>query len=202
MKWSTSKKILIWGGLSSIILVGTLLLVRPKTKYGCSNSFLFLGDSITANSNGYVEMLKSQCPTSKIKKISKVGAQSGWILNEYKKELNKGGKHDVVNILIGVNDVFGGRNSNKTKSNIQEVINLANNNGSKVVFISSPSVKFYSKTTPEKLRLMTDLEVWARGNKGIHHFINARQSTEDRGLFSPDFLHLNNKGHQVIYSFV
>ena len=60
----------------SILVVGvtatTLFFVLKRArKYSCKNSFLFLGNSITANSYGYVEMLQNKCPNARIKKYQK-----------------------------------------------------------------------------------------------------------------------------------
>ena len=189
----------------SILVIGmtataVVMILKRRKKYGCKNSFLFLGNSQTANSNGYVEKMKAKCPNAHIKKISKVGAKSDWILNEYKKELSSGGKYDVVNILIGVNDIFARNSIEKAKANIQEILDLAKANGSKVVFIGSPTSMFYSKTNPTHLRLAEDLEEWARKNKGVQHFVDIKPSTERQDVFAPDLLHLNNKGHEIIFN--
>lgn len=189
----------------SILVVGvtatTLFFVLKRSrKYSCKNSFLFLGNSITAYSNGYVEMMKEKCPNSRIKKISKVGAKSDWILNEYKKELDTGAQYDVVNILIGINDIYARQSIEKTKQNIQEILNLAKQNKSKVVFITPPTLKYYSKTKPIHLQLAKDLQTWVSKNKGIKYVVDITKDTDNTALFSKDLLHLNNSGHKVIFN--
>jgi len=186
---------------SAIILSLTLFFIVRKRKGGkikCSDKVLFLGNSQTANSNSYVERLSKHCG-SNFTKISKVGAKSDWILDEYKDEIKKGKKYNWVSIMIGGNDIFARKSIDKAKKNLNTLFALAQKQNSKVLVITSPSKLFYSKTTPTHLQLADDLEKWLKQNKNVDKFISITKESENKDYFARDNLHLNSKGQEMIF---
>lgn len=183
-----------------VVLIGitSFILVNRKKKLSCKDGILFLGDSQTANSNGYVERLEKHCDT-KFTKLSKVGAKSDWILQAYKDEVAKGKKYDWVSIMIGGNDIFARKSIDKTKANLNELFDLIKKNKSKVLVMSSPTKLYYNKTDATHLRLGDELENWLDTNKKINKFIPMTELTENQRLFSSDNLHINSDGQEVVF---
>ena len=183
-----------------ILIVGvtSFIFVKRKKKVSCKDGILFLGDSQTANSNGYVERLEKHCDTN-FTKIAKVGAKSDWILQAYKDEVAKGKKYDWVSIMIGGNDIFARKSIDKTKTNLDELFKLIKANKSKILVISSPSKLYYGKTDKTHLRLADELEGWLDTNKQIDKFIPISELTENEKFFRSDKLHINNDGQEVVF---
>lgn len=183
-----------------ILIVGvtSFILVKRKKKLSCKDGILFLGDSQTANSNGYVERLEKHCDTN-FTKIAKVGAKSDWILQAYKDEVAKGKKYDWVSIMIGGNDIFARKSIDKTKTNLDELFKLIKANKSKILVMSSPSKLYYGKTDNTHLRLADELEGWLDTNKQIDKFIPMTELTENEKLFRSDKLHINNDGQEAVF---
>lgn len=187
--------------LIGVMLIGvtTFIFLRKRKKIKCNQNILFLGNSQTANRNGYVERLTKQCGTDTFKKIAKVGAKSDWILEQYQNEIDKGAKYDVVSVMIGGNDIFARKSIDKTKQNLDKLFDLAKSNKSKVIVLSSPTKEFYSKTQPIHLELANELESWLNKHKKVSTYIPIGQKTSNANLFASDNLHLNSKGQEVVY---
>ena len=183
-----------------VVLIGitSFVLIKRKKNLSCKDGILFLGDSQTANSNGYVERLEKHCDTN-FTKIAKVGAKSDWILQAYKDEVAKGKKYDWVSIMIGGNDIFARKSIDKTKTNLDELFKLIKQNKSKILVMSSPSKLYYNKTDKTHLRLADELEEWLDTNKRIDRFIPMTTLTENEDLFRSDKLHINNDGQEVVF---
>ena len=200
MKRSTKNILIIVG--SSVVLLGLMsffIARKRRNKIDCKDNVLFLGNSQTANSSGYVEKLQKHCKNSNFTKVAKVGAKSDWILNEYKSLIEKGKEYDWVSIMIGGNDIFARLKIDKTKQNLQEIFELAKKNGSKIMFISSPSKKFYDRSTPKHLELAMELENWVKENKLVNVFVPITDITSKQELFRSDMLHINNEGQEVVF---
>lgn len=185
---------------ASILGVATYLLIRNKKRVKCKDKVLFLGDSQTANRNSYVEKLQKDCGKHNFKKIAKVGAKSDWILEQYQNEINNGNKYDVISVMIGGNDIFARKSIDKTKKNLNALFDLAKKNKSKVLVITSPSKRFYSKSDEVHLRLADELESWFKQHKKVDLFFPITKKTEKRELFASDNLHLNSKGQELVYN--
>jgi lysophospholipase L1-like esterase len=200
MKRSTRNILIVVG--TSVVLLGLMsffIVRKRRNKINCKDNVLFLGNSQTANTSGYVEKLQKHCKNSNFTKVAKVGAKSDWILNEYKNLVEKGKKYDWVSVMIGGNDIFARLSIDKTKRNLQELFELANKNGSKIMFISSPSKKFYDKSTPRHIELAMELENWVKENKLVNVFIPISKVTANENLFRSDMLHINNEGQEVVF---
>lgn len=177
----------------------TYLTIKKLAKKDLSKaSLLFIGDSTTANSNGYVEKIQAKFPSAKIKKIAKVGEKTDWMLNELKKELATGNKYDVVTFLAGSNDIFSTLRIDKAESNLDEMYSLAKKNGAKVVAITPPNKSFYPNTTDKHRQLISDFDKWIRSNKKVDVFIDLDKLVSKKELFASDFQHINNQGHEIL----
>lgn len=161
-------------------------------------SFLFIGDSTTANTNGYVEKIQAKFPSSKIKKIAKVGEKTDWMLNELKKELATGNKYDVVTFLAGSNDIFSTLRIDKAEANLDEMYSLAKKNGAKVIAITPPNKSFYPNTNNKHRQLISDFNKWIKGNEKVDVVIDLNSLVAKKELFASDFQHINNKGHEIL----
>lgn len=192
--------------IGSIVLVSaiavtaiTYFTIKKLTKKDLSKaSFLFVGDSTTANTNGYVEKIQAKFPNAKIKKISKVGEKTDWMLNELKKELATGNKYDVVTVLGGSNDIFSTLRIDKAEANLDEMYSLAKKMGAKVVAITPPNKSFFPNTTDKHRQLISDFDKWIRNNKKVDIFIDLDKLVDKKELFASDFQHINNKGHEIL----
>jgi lysophospholipase L1-like esterase len=200
---SRKRKILIWSIVGGVAIIGitTFFILRKKRKkIKCKQRILFLGNSQTASTRGYVEKLQKECGTDTFKKLAKVGAKSDWILEQYQKEIQSGNKYDVVSVMIGGNDIFARKSIDKTKKNLDTLFGLAKKNKSKVIVLSSPTKLFYSKTEPIHLQLADELEDWLNKNKNVDVFIPITKKTENKELFASDNLHLNQKGQELVFN--
>ena len=67
------------------------------------------------------------------------------------------------------------------------------------MFISSPSKKFYDRSTPKHLELAMELENWVKENKLVNVFVPISDITSKQELFRSDMLHINNEGQEVVF---
>ena len=177
----------------------TYFTIKKITKKDSSKgNFLFIGDSTTANSSGYVEKIQAKFPDAKIKKIAKVGEKTDWMLNELKKELANGVKYDLISFLGGSNDIFATLRIDKAESNLDEMYALAKKNGALVVAITLPNKSFFPNTTDKHRQLISDFNKWIKGNKKVDIVIDLNNLVAKKELFASDFQHINNQGHEIL----
>ena len=188
---------LIGLGVSATLILATVYVISRFKKVKCSNSFLFVGDSNTAGSNSYADKFMSKCKNPKNKKIAKVGAKTSWMLPELSSELSKN-KYDVITILAGSNDIFGGTPISESKSNMDKMLFLAKKNGAKVVVITPPYKGYYSKTTQKHLDLIKEWNDYLRKHPIPFKFIDFSKIVKDKSYFANDNQHVNSSGHQVL----
>lgn len=187
--------------LASAIAVAaaTYYTIKKLTKKDLSRGrFLFIGDSTTANPNGYVEKIQSKFPNAKIKKIAKVGEKTDWMLQKLKDELATGAKYDVITFLGGSNNIFGTLRIDKAESDLDEMYSLAKKNGALVVAITPPNKAFFPNTTDKHKQLISDFNKWIKSNKKVDIVIDLNNLVYKRELFASDFQHINNKGHEIL----
>lgn len=177
----------------------TYFTIKKLTKKDLSKaSFLFIGDSTTANPNGYVEKIQAKFPNAKIKKIAKVGAKTDWMLDQLKQELSTGAKYDVATFLGGSNNIFGDLRIDKAESDLDEMYSLAKKNGALVVAITPPNKSFFPNTTDKHRQLISDFDKWIKSNKKVDVFIDLDKLVNKKELFASDFQHINNQGHDIL----
>ena len=177
----------------------TYFTIKKLTKKDLSKaSFLFIGDSTTANTSGYVEKIQTKFPNAKIKKIAKVGEKTDWMLDQLKQELATGTKYDVITFLGGSNDIFGTLRIDKAEANLDEMYSIAKKNGALVVAITPPNKSFFPNTTEKHRQLISDFDKWIRSNKKVDVFIDLDKLVNKKELFASDFQHINNQGHVIL----
>ncbi len=175
-----------------------LLNRKNKIKDYSKASYLFLGDSTTANTNGYVEKIQKALPDAKIKKIAEPSQKTGWMLTQLKNEIAKGNKYDVISTLGGSNNIFGDLRIDKAESDLDEIYSLAKKMGAKVVAITPPNKSFFPNTTDKHRQLISDFDKWIRENKKVDIFIDLDKLSNNKNLFASDYQHINNAGHEIL----
>jgi len=181
------------------VAAATYFTIKKLTKKDLSKgSFLFIGDSTTANTNGYVEKIQSKFPNAKIKKIAKVGQKTDWMLDQLKQELSNGSKYDVITFLGGSNDIFSTLRIDKAESNLDDMYTIAKKNGALVVAITPPNKAFYPNTTDKHRQLISDFNKWIKSNKKVDVVVDLNNLVDKKELFASDFQHINNKGHEIL----
>ncbi len=175
-----------------------LLNRKGKIKDYSKASYLFLGDSTTANTNGYVEKIQKALPDAKIKKIAEPSQKTGWMLTQLKNEIAKGNKYDVVSTLGGSNNIFGDLRIDKAESDLDEIYSLAKKMGAKVVAITPPNKSFFPNTTDKHRQLISDFDKWIKENKKVDIFIDLDKLSNNKNLFASDYQHINNAGHEIL----
>lgn len=184
---------------SIFVAAATYFTIKKLTKKDLSKgSFLFIGDSTTANTNGYVEKIQSKFPNAKIKKNAKVGAKTDWMLEQLKQELATGNKYDVATFLGGSNNIFGTLRIDKAESDLDEMYSLAKKNGALVVAITPPNKSFFPNTTDKHRQLISDFNKWIKANKKVDVVVDLNNLVDKKELFASDFQHINNKGHEIL----
>lgn len=123
-----------WYILGSIGLVGVGVAVAflfsgfRKIKNRNPKKLLFVGDSITTGQSAYPSIIQSQRSDLTIDKVSSVGKQTSWMLDNLKNQLSSN-KYDRVYIYGGINDAFSSVPVSTSLANIQEMVDLINQNG-------------------------------------------------------------------------
>jgi lysophospholipase L1-like esterase len=101
---------------------------------------LFLGDSMTVDTQGYAEQFKATHPDWSVTKSAVNGQDSSQLLTALKAiKQNGDGGYAAVSILIGTNDVYKGLTTAKTESNLDEIYTLSKQLGAKVIAVSPPA---------------------------------------------------------------
>lgn len=181
------------------VAAATYYTIKKITKKDLSKGrFLFIGDSTTANTNGYVEKIQAKFPNAKIKKIAKVGEKTDWMLQKLKDELATGAKYDVITFLGGSNNIFGTLRIDKAESDLDDMYSLAKKNGALVVAITPPNKAFFPNTTDKHRQLISDFNKWIKSNKKVDVVVDLNNLVDKKELFASDFQHINNKGHEIL----
>lgn len=199
--------VVILGGIATAIYLVTKNKNKPEDKKEPKknednkkvSSILFVGDSNTFANFSYADQLKKLYPNLKIKKIAMNGANSDWARTQLERELQNN-KYDIISILIGSNDIYGGKSIASTKGNLDAMYNLAHNKGSKVLAITPPSKDFYLERTNAKQNMLSDLINWMKSNKNIDDFINFKAMTPSITFFSSgdEYLHPQAQAHKLL----
>jgi lysophospholipase L1-like esterase len=181
--------------------IGFYLYNRGNSKSTASKvkSILFIGDSNTFANFSYADQLKKTFPNLIIKKIAQNGANSNWARTQLENEL-KTNRYDIVSILIGSNDIYGGMKLTDTKNNLDAMYNLAHSKGSKVIAVTPPNKDFYVSKTDDKQKMLSDLVNWIKNNNNKDYFIDFYNMTKDKSLFTSadGYLHPQAKAHTAL----
>ena len=186
----TQIKIVVLGCL--VVLLMYQLSKKPKPLI---RKILFVGDSNTVANFSYANKIKQSHPDLTVKIIAENGKNTSWMLSKLKSELSKE-KYDVVSILGGSNDIYGGLPFSVTKSNLLEMEKLIKSNHSIPIFVSPPSKSFYVNKTPAKELALKNLIDWMNDHR-FDNLIDFNSITNFKNLFSPSdgYLHPQAKAH-------
>lgn len=202
-----------WYILGSIGLVGVGVAVAflfssfRKIKNRNPKKLLFVGDSITTGQSAYPSIIQSQRNDLTIDKVSSVGKQTSWMLDNLKNQLSSN-KYDRVYIYGGINDAFSSVPVSTSLANIQEMVDLINQNGADAFviqgyvidgfmdYIKMPITQYV--TTKEDYIPLIEKYKQLQGsipsvikNANIIKPINIEDKTQDG-------IHPNNEGQQII----
>lgn len=174
-----------------------------KSKQGLS-SILFVGDSNTFYPWSYADQFIANFPKVRSKKLAKIGVKTDWMLTELKKELAKN-KYDVVCILGGSNDIYGGSTVEKAKSNLASMFTLVNKSGGWAIGITPPSKKYFTRRKANLDEMLFTLwdwywSGWAFKNTGLGRWIDFIEITSDKKYFSwkDGYLHPQKEAHTIL----
>lgn len=187
-------------GAGVLILGGLIFAYQKELKrffFGCSKTFLFVGDSNTAGSTSYADKVMAMCNNPKNKKIAKSGAKTSWMLPELENEL-KANKYDVITILAGSNDIFARLSITEAKENMNKMLELAEKNGAKTVVITPPYKGHFPKTTDKHWALIGEWNKFLENHPLPSKFLDFSKIVQDKSLFRSDNQHVNSEGHQVL----
>ena len=170
------------------------LLFEQKTEN--KPSILFVGDSQTASNVSYARrLLISKTISGKI--VAKVGASMKKIYSMFQSNF-KPNTYDVVCIMGGNNDAG---NSNIDTDSFSNIIQTAQDGGSKVILITCPTMEYINKSMyPGKYPSSTKIPEWQRSlaSKFDIPVIDANSLFNDPTYFSKDGLHLNSLAQKVL----
>lgn len=195
-----SNKKIITGIVIGGIAVGlAMIYFSKKNKSKGVSSILFIGDSNTFANFSYADQLKKSFPNLTVKKISKNGAKTDWMKLQLATEL-KNNKYDVVAVLGGSNDIYGGQTINFSKNNLDDIYKLIHDKGSKVLAITPPNKDYYVNKTEAKQKMLFDLVGWMKNNKNIDNLIDFHTITANKNFFnsSDGYLHANSSAHKLL----
>lgn len=169
--------------------------VKPNSK------FLFIGDSNTKANFSYADKLRKEYEEAEVHKLAENGKKTEWMYNELKKLHDSGQTYDVISILGGSNDISAGVWLYKTKSNLNNIFNLAKKMAKIVVVVSPPSKDFYTKFTDKQREELNELVKWLSENKQVDYFIDFKKITSRKDYFSEsdDYLHPQSIAHDELY---
>lgn len=194
---NNKNKIIIGSVIAGIAIGLTLIYLSNNNKE--VKSILFIGDSNTVANFSYADQLKRDFPNLNIKKIAQNGANTSWMKTQLENEL-KNNKYDIVAILGGSNDVYGGQKLEFSKSNLSEMYDMAKDKGSKVMAITPPNKNFYVNKNEAKQKTLNDLVIWIKGNKNVDYFIDFYDITNNKNYFTSadGYLHPQSPAHKLL----
>jgi lysophospholipase L1-like esterase len=121
---------------------------KTKSNSIRGKKLLFLGDSHTVPSNGWVEALTINAGADSFDKRAANGKTTEWMLTQLKTYLAYHRPSFVI-VWGGANDAYGNIPQSKTIANMQSIIDVANNKGARVIFVTGydPSKVSYNFDT-------------------------------------------------------
>jgi lysophospholipase L1-like esterase len=182
----------------AVALTVTAILVFISRRKPKAKKVLAIGDSNTVASFSYVDKLRRLYPSLEIKKIAKNGANTNWMLEQLRSEL-KSNKYDLVIVLGGSNDVYGGLSLETTQKNMLSMNSLIKSSGARSLFISPPSKQFYTAKSESLNKKLEDLVRWMKVQE-FSVFIDWNNITNVKELFSASdkYLHPQSNAHTLL----
>jgi hypothetical protein len=199
MKNSKNNTLIIGGFILTGFAIGLAMTYYSNNKNKRIKSILFVGDSNTMANFSYADQLKKDFPNITIKKIAKNGANTSWMKNELENDL-KINKYDIISILSGSNDVYGGQKLDFSKNNLTDMYNLAHDKGSKVLAVTPPNKNFYVNKTEAKQKILSDLVSWIKNNRDVDYLIDFYNMTDNKNYFTSadGYLHPQSSAHKLL----
>ncbi len=156
---------------------------------------LFLGDSQTAMSSiSYAyKLLRNKVVDGNV--VAKGGANTAQILSMMRKSIDD--SYDVVCILAGSNDAWR-KTAEFSARNLTAMYNLAHSKGALVIALTNP-IKIHTPLR-DKYPGADVIAQWVRSQRISDFVIDVHQLTKERSNFSPDRIHLNQRGQNIIYA--
>jgi len=108
---------------------------KTKSNSIRGKKLLFLGDSHTVPSNGWVEALTSKTGVDSFDKRAANGKTTEWMLSQLKTYLYTNRPSFIV-VWGGANDAYENIPQSKTIANMQSIIDISNNKGARVIFVT------------------------------------------------------------------
>lgn len=200
------------GVATSIACAIYLYIDSKKKKVKCNSSFLFVGDSNTVASYSYANVLENFCSDAKIKKIAEVGKGTSWMLSNLKQHLSTGVKYDVIVIFGGSNDL-GNPNQKITYSNLDQMYDLAKQNGAILVAVTPPSKDFVwgknrtcnrnnesCKYLPQNINRLKNLVSFIKDNSKPNYILDYYKITSDEKNLTSDKIHGTPNAHRLLFN--
>ena len=184
----------------------SILMSNPNYRLLGSKKLLFVGDSNTDNDWCYANQIKELFPLYTIHKVAKWGEKTGWMLANLEKWLkNTNTKYDVIALLGGSNDIYGGIPLEQAKENITRIKKLIEDSGAKSMIITPPSKKFFPGKDAEKEKDLAALIRWEKA-QNFDYFIDFNEITSKSPVdannkpiwFHSDLRHPNRIPHGIL----
>lgn len=127
-------------------------------------NLLFVGDSNTASAAGgkfYGWWIQQQLGSDlvSIERVAKGGEGTQWMIDNLTTHLATlpRGYYDIISILGGSNDIWGGRDFDYTKTRVETLVKLAEDHGARAVVVSPPSKEFHPAVVAKESDAMKKL---------------------------------------------
>lgn len=160
-----------------------------------SNSInvLFIGDSQTAGASSFAnKLIRDKKVNGKI--LAKNGANTKYLLKVLQDNITP--DIDVVVIFAGGNDSVSSK-PDRAIANLKKMYEIAKSNGSLVIALSNPT-KSYTKN-PDKYPSADSIANWIENQTISDYTIPINSLTSNKSNFSPDKIHLNQLGQNIVY---
>lgn len=155
---------------------------------------LFIGDSQLASPDSFArDLIRDKVVSGRV--VAKPGASTS-LMYKFLRD-NYTSKFDVVVIMGGGND---SRNSDPTQAirNLTAMYRLAEEGGSVVIAVSNPTKSFTSD--PSSYPSNEEIAKWVSSQNISNFTIDGNAITHNKSFFVKDNVHLNNSGHEALYS--
>jgi lysophospholipase L1-like esterase len=198
-----------------LISVLTAFLSSCEASPGDSLRYLALGDSYTIGESvsgpeRYPEQLAAKLTDNGNKVETVIIARTGWTTDELSAAIEradlKGGKFDLVTLLIGVNNEYRGRGVEEYKRGFEELLDraveLAGGKRSHVIVVSIPDYGYTPFGAEGQNEISKRIDLFNAAAKGITEekgvkFSDitpiSRNGFRDRSLVADDGLHPSGK---------
>lgn len=189
--------------------VGTMAQSVEKISYLALGDSYTIGESVSENERWPVQLVKVLRENGIVSEEPRIIATTGWRTDDLRRaieaaKLQPG--HDLVSLLIGVNNQYQGKSAEEYATEFRELlmiaIHLAGGQKSNVFVVSIPDYGFTPFGLEKKEKISKDIDLFNSINKriadelGIRYFDItpvSRRGLEDPALVASDGLHPSGK---------